>query len=148
MALDLCLYGVAPEAIADFQEHSVIEFSDPGRCANTLDFLLQKYARLKDISIPDAVLWHGGTMQPLPEGGDGETSVYSNSEMTAINEALQQIDAQSLLKMYNYEELTANKVYKVTRPENLEFLGKTYDEMKLFFTQAFAGGLVIVKRII
>lgn len=110
------------------------QFYSRTRGYETLNYLLTEYLKDNHISIENEKVFFGGT-----DISDSTQFVrfqyFDNLKTLEISNLLQPIDFSNIVKFYDYQKMES-VVYKLTRPENLDYLKAEFVELKTFFNEA------------
>jgi hypothetical protein len=121
------------------------EFHSLTRGYETLNYLLTEYLTENNIYINNDKVFFGGT-DIVSNSQTLRFQYFDNLKTLEISNLLQPIDFSNILKFYDYQKME-NVIYKLTRPENLDYLKTEFEDLKTFFNEATKLDAFIVIKI-
>lgn len=109
-------------------------FYSQTRGYETLNYLLIKFLKSKNINFGNTKVFFGGT-DIIKNSQYLRFQYFDNLKTLEISDLLQPIDFSDIVEFYNYDKME-NLVYKLIKPENLIDLKDEFEELKAFFNEA------------
>lgn len=109
-------------------------FYSQTRGYETLNYLLIKFLKSKNINFDNTKVFFGGT-DIINNSQYLRFQYFDNFKTLEISDLLQPIDFSDIVEFYDYDKMK-NLVYKLIKPENLTDLKDEFEELKAFFNEA------------
>jgi Domain of unknown function (DUF1877) len=121
------------------------QFYSRTRGYETLNYLLTEYLKDNHICIENEKVFFGGA-DIFDSTQFVRFQYLDNLKTLEISNLLQPIDFSNIVKFYDYQKMES-VVYKLTRPENLDYLNAEFKELKTFFNEATKLDAFIVVKV-
>lgn len=110
----------------------------------TLNYLLKEFLKDQKKHVEREKIFYGGT--DIYQTQYTSLQFINNLITIEISNLLQSIDFSNLIKFYDYQKMDG-VIYKLTKPENLNFLKADFEELKAFFFEATKLNAFVVIKI-